>query len=60
MLTDVIVLYDELRIAMQMVGITSLDEAHPGLLNTAGIDHLVPEGEGHPYAKRRGRMRAKL
>ena len=59
-LTNAIVLHDELRIAMQMVGITSLDQAHPGLLNTAELDHLVPEGEGHPYAKRRGRMRAKL
>lgn len=55
-----IVLRDELHIAMQMVGITSLEQAHPGLVNTADIDHLVPKNDGHPYEKKRARIRAKL
>ena len=59
-LTDTIVLTDELRIAMQMVGITTLAQAHPDLLNTADIDHLVPSCEDHPYAKKTARARAKL
>ncbi|KAK4945974.1 hypothetical protein LTR10_014776 [Elasticomyces elasticus] len=36
------IMRDELETAMRMVGITSLDQAHPGLLNTCDIDHLVP------------------
>ena len=36
---------------MRLVGITSLSQAHPGLVNTRDIDHLVPEVEGkHEYA----------
>lgn len=47
-----IVLKDELETAMQMIGITSLDQAHPGLVNTAELDRYVYRGEGHPYAKK--------
>ncbi|KAE9983787.1 hypothetical protein BLS_003703 [Venturia inaequalis] len=32
------ILKDELETAMQMIGITSLDQAHPGLVNTAELD----------------------
>ena len=48
-----IVLNDELVTTMKMCGVTSLDELHPGLLNTRAVDHLVPESvsEEHPYAK---------
>jgi L-lactate dehydrogenase (cytochrome) len=37
---------------MQMVGITRLDEAHPGLLNTADIDRFVYRGDAHPWARK--------
>ncbi|KAI1609001.1 cytochrome b2 [Exophiala viscosa] len=35
------IMKDELETAMRLVGITSLDQAHPGLLNTCDINHLV-------------------
>lgn len=47
-----IVLKDELETAMQMIGITSLDQAHPGLVNTAELDRYVYRSEGHPYARK--------
>jgi L-lactate dehydrogenase (cytochrome) len=37
---------------MQMIGITSLDQAHPGLLNTAELDHYVYRGDSHPWARK--------
>ncbi|KAF8855696.1 L-lactate dehydrogenase [Acephala macrosclerotiorum] len=46
------ILKEELELAMQLVGITSLDQAHPGLLNTAELDTLVYKGGEHPFAKR--------
>ena len=47
-----LVLKDELETAMRLVGITDLSEAHPGLVHTGAIDHLVPDRIGeHPYAK---------
>ncbi|KAK6382124.1 hypothetical protein LTS17_004009 [Exophiala oligosperma] len=46
------ILKDELETAMQMVGITRLDQAHPGLLNTADIDKFVYRGDAHPWARR--------
>ncbi|KAK0670507.1 putative cytochrome b2, mitochondrial precursor [Cercophora samala] len=47
------ILNDELVTTMKMCGVTSLDELHPGLVNTRAVDHLVPDrvGEEHPYAK---------
>ena len=46
------VLKDELETAMRLVGITALDQAHPGLVNTREVDGLVPEVEGrHEYAR---------
>lgn len=54
-------LKDELSVAMALVGITSLDQAHPGLVNTNDVDHLVPTTEGHPYAKKRSQpLKAKM
>ncbi|KAH0543847.1 hypothetical protein FGG08_001886 [Glutinoglossum americanum] len=47
------ILRDELETSMRMVGITNLAQAHPGLVNTLGVDHLIPGGEGHQYAKQR-------
>ncbi|KAI9829069.1 MAG: hypothetical protein M1832_000092 [Thelocarpon impressellum] len=52
------ILKDELETSMKMVGITDLGQAHPGLLNTADLDHLVPRAEGPPYAL--GRAKARL
>ena len=46
------ILKDELETAMQQVGITSLSEAHPGLLNTTEVDRYVYRGDGHPYARK--------
>lgn len=40
-LTDSLVLQSELEIAMRLVGITELSQAHPGLVNTKDIDHLM-------------------
>ncbi|KAI1092279.1 FMN-dependent dehydrogenase-domain-containing protein [Rostrohypoxylon terebratum] len=51
------ILMDELKTTMQMCGITSLDQVHPGLLHTGAVDHLVPGSEEHPYAKWRRRLR---
>ncbi|KAK3378398.1 FMN-dependent dehydrogenase [Podospora didyma] len=57
------ILNDELETTMRMCGVTSLDELHPGLLNTRAVDHLIPEtaSEEHPYANwRRSTARSKL
>ncbi|KAI0977417.1 mitochondrial cytochrome-like protein b2 [Xylaria arbuscula] len=51
------ILSDELETTMQQCGITSLDQVHPGLLNTGAVDHLIPSGEEHPYAKWRPRSK---
>ncbi|KAK1770531.1 cytochrome b2 [Phialemonium atrogriseum] len=49
------ILNDELETTMRMCGITSLDQVHPGFLNTGSVDHLIPTSDEHPYAKwRRG------
>ncbi|KAL8711585.1 MAG: hypothetical protein Q9220_003995 [cf. Caloplaca sp. 1 TL-2023] len=37
-------LKDELSVAMALVGITDLQQAHPGLVNTRDLDYLVVEG----------------
>ena len=37
-----IVLRDELETTMKMCGATSLDQLHPGYLNTLEVDHLIP------------------
>lgn len=50
-LTGLIVLKDELETTMRMMGVTDLSQVHPGMLNTRAVDHLIPDGEEHPYAK---------
>lgn len=37
--------------AMKLIGVKNLSEVHPGLVNTRDVDHLVPVGPEHPYAK---------
>lgn len=51
------VLKDELETTMRMMGVTDLSQVHPGMLNTRAVDHLIPDGEEHPYAKWRPRAR---
>lgn len=43
---------DELETAMRLVGITDVAQAHPGLVNTLDVDHLIPTSEEHSYARR--------
>lgn len=45
------ILRDELETTMRLMGVNSLNELHPGMVNTQDIDHLVSVGDKHPYAK---------
>ncbi|EEY18095.1 cytochrome b2 [Verticillium alfalfae VaMs.102] len=54
------ILRDELETTMKMCGVTSLDQVHPGYLNTAAVDHLIPGKEEHPYAKWRPSQKSRL
>ena len=49
---------DELETSMRLCGITDIEQAHPGLVNTNDLDHLVPTGEEHPWV--RWRPKAKI
>ncbi|KAF2483898.1 FMN-dependent dehydrogenase-domain-containing protein [Neohortaea acidophila] len=51
------ILKDEMESVMKLIGIKSLDEVHPGLVNTFDVDHLVPSTPDHPYAKWRPKAR---
>ncbi|KAM5435743.1 putative L-lactate dehydrogenase (cytochrome) [Microsporum ferrugineum] len=51
------IMRDELEGAMRNIGITSLDQAGPQYVNTADIDHLVPNSASHPYARSVSRQR---
>ncbi|MCJ1309150.1 hypothetical protein MMC25_002805 [Agyrium rufum] len=46
------ILKDELENSLRLCGMTDVDGLDPSLLNTGDIDHLVPMGDGHPYASR--------
>ena len=52
------ILKDELATSMRLCGITNLDQAHPGMVNTRDVDHLIPRGEEHEWIT--WRPRAKL
>jgi L-lactate dehydrogenase (cytochrome) len=54
------ILNDELETTMKMCGVTSLDQVHPGLLNTLAVDHLIPTLDDHPYAKWRPGQKSKI
>ncbi|KAF1997260.1 glycolate oxidase [Amniculicola lignicola CBS 123094] len=54
------ILSDELVTAMRMLGVTELSQLHPGLVNTLEIDDAVPGTVGHPYAKWRRVLQAKV
>ncbi|KAL8392736.1 hypothetical protein RB595_002794 [Gaeumannomyces hyphopodioides] len=46
------ILIDELETTMKLCGVTSVDQLHPGLVNTLALDPLIPSSmDGHPYAK---------
>ncbi|KAK5442674.1 hypothetical protein LTS15_010881 [Exophiala xenobiotica] len=51
------ILEAELATAMQLVGITSLDQAHPGLVNTGELEALIYRGDDHPWARKPQRAR---
>lgn len=36
---------------MKLLGVKSISELHPGLVNTSDVDDLVPSSPGHPYAR---------
>jgi L-lactate dehydrogenase (cytochrome) len=55
---EYLVLKDELETSMRLCGITDIDDAHPGLVNTQDIEHLVANGESHSWI--RWRPRAKI
>lgn len=44
------ILRDELETTMRLMGVNSLKELHPGMVSTRDIDHLVSEGDRHPWA----------
>ncbi|KAL8305393.1 hypothetical protein RB597_003771 [Gaeumannomyces tritici] len=45
------ILIDELETTMKLCGVTSIDQLHPGLVNTLALDPFIPSSMGHPYAK---------
>merc|ERR1712093_114657 len=51
------ILKDELETTMRMMGVNGLSRVHPGMLNTGAVDHLIPGGAEHPYAKWRPKAR---
>ncbi|KIV87897.1 hypothetical protein PV11_03413 [Exophiala sideris] len=51
------ILESELATAMQLAGITSLDQAHPGLVNTGELESLIYRGDDHPWARKPQRAR---
>ncbi|KAF6812914.1 FMN-dependent dehydrogenase [Colletotrichum sojae] len=54
------ILRDELETTMKMCGVTSLDQVHPGFLNTLNVDHLVPGREDNPNTPWRRDRKSRL
>ncbi|KAL4940575.1 hypothetical protein BDV06DRAFT_213361 [Aspergillus oleicola] len=54
------ILKDELVSAMKLAGITHIDQAHPGMVNTAHVDHLIRGAESHPWINWTPTPRARL
>jgi L-lactate dehydrogenase (cytochrome) len=55
-----IVLRDEIETTMRLCGMTDLmKDAHPDLVNTLEVDHLVPT-DSHPYARKITRRQSRL
>jgi len=53
------ILKDELQTSMKLVGITDVNQAHPGLVNTKDVDHLVENSEGHEWIQWRPNQRVR-
>lgn len=53
------ILKDELQTSMKHAGITDVDQAHPGLVNTKDVDHLVENSEGHEWIQWRPKLKAR-
>ena len=51
------ILKDELQTTIKLAGITDIDQAHPGLLNTRDVDHLVERREEHEWIQWQPRPR---
>ncbi|KAL4937724.1 hypothetical protein BDV06DRAFT_202318 [Aspergillus oleicola] len=51
------VLKAEMEAVMKLIGITSLAQVYPELVNTSDVDHLVPSGADHPYIKWRAQSK---
>ncbi|KAF2732664.1 cytochrome b2 [Polyplosphaeria fusca] len=51
------ILKDELETSMRLCGLTDIDQAHPGLVNTQGIDHFVSSSADHPWINWKPRAR---
>lgn len=45
------ILKDELVTSMKLSGITDIDQAHPGMVNTAALDPLIRSSESHPWIR---------
>lgn len=45
------ILKDELVTSMKLSGISDVDQAHPGMVNTAALDHLIRSSESHPWIR---------
>ena len=52
------IIKDELETSMRLAGITDVEQAGPGLVNTRDVDHLVPSSEEHDWI--RWRPKAKM
>ncbi|KAF2017490.1 cytochrome b2 [Aaosphaeria arxii CBS 175.79] len=51
------ILKDELETSLRLCGLTDINQAHPGLINTQDIDHMVATSSAHPYIQWRPRAK---
>ncbi|KAF2029772.1 cytochrome b2 [Setomelanomma holmii] len=42
---------DELETSTRLSGVTDIDQAHPGLVNTRDVDHLIAADQEHAYIR---------
>lgn len=45
------ILKDELVTSMKLSGITDVDDAHPGMVNTAALEPLIRTSDSHPWIR---------
>ena len=51
------ILKDELRNSMKLAGITNVDQAHPGMVNTKFLENMIQDSEAHPWIQWRPKAR---